>query len=77
LTFDAAAPLTQTVAVTDGTPGPYAAAGCGGIVTTSVTGATMTVTAIAAGSCTITVTDSAGKTAGLAVTVTTVSVPVQ
>ena len=77
LAFNAGTGNVLTVAVTDGTAGPYSTSGCSGITTTSVSGTTVTVTAVAAGSCTLTVSDPAANQATVAVTVTTVSIPVQ
>jgi len=77
LTFDATTSAVQNVTITDGTAGPYSASGCTGIATTSVSGTTLTVTATAGGACSLNVTDSAHNTAPIAITVTTVSVPIE
>jgi hypothetical protein len=68
----------QTVSVTDtGYSRAFATSGCSGIVTSAVSGTTVTVTAVAVGACTLMISDSAGNSAPVAVTVTTLSVPVQ
>jgi len=76
MSFSAASQV-QTDTITDGNPGPYTASGCTGIVTASVSGTTVTVTSVAAGTCTLTVSDTAGTHAGVAITVSTLSIPVQ
>jgi hypothetical protein len=48
---------------------PYAATGCSGVATSSVSGSTLTVTATGSGSCTLGVTDAADDTASLPVSV--------
>jgi len=77
LSFTAATSATQTIAITDGTPGPYTASGCTGIVTVSVSGTTASVMAVSAGSCTFFIYDSGSNRAAVAVSVTSVSIPVQ
>jgi hypothetical protein len=67
----------QTVAVSGGVSGAYTVVGCAGIAIASIAGAVVTVTAVAGGTCTLTVSDGAGDAVGVAVAVTTVSVPVQ
>ncbi|HTU81385.1 MAG TPA: multicopper oxidase domain-containing protein [Candidatus Acidoferrales bacterium] len=58
----------QNVTISGGTP-PYTAAGCQGTVTATIASSAMTVTPVAQGSCTITVTDSANNSNNLSVSV--------
>jgi hypothetical protein len=68
----------QSVTVTDpGYAGSFTTSGCSGIATAVVAGSTVTVSSVSAGSCTLTVSDTLGNSANLAVGVTVVSVPVQ
>jgi hypothetical protein len=76
LTFGAGSNANQAIVIAGGTA-PYTASGCSGVVTSSVSGTTVTVTAIAAGSCTLTISNAVGNSLPVAVTVTTVSVPIQ
>jgi hypothetical protein len=62
----AATPAAVTIS---GGVAPYGASGCSGIASSSVSGATLTVTPQAAGSCTIGITDSASDSASLPVSV--------
>jgi FtsP/CotA-like multicopper oxidase with cupredoxin domain len=62
----AAAPAS--VGISGGTP-PYGASGCSGTASTSISGATLTVTPISAGTCTVNVADQASNSAALAVSV--------
>ena len=79
LAFSAATSQTQNVTVSDsGYSGTFMVSGCTGIVTTSgPTNGTLSVSAGAAGDCTLTVADTIGHSASVAITVTTVSIPVQ
>jgi FtsP/CotA-like multicopper oxidase with cupredoxin domain len=61
----------QPVTISGGTPG-YTVAGCSGVATGTVSGSTLTVTPVAAGSCSMTVTDAAANTQTLAVSVNAV-----
>jgi hypothetical protein len=76
LVFGAASNPSQTLAIMGGA-GPYTASGCSGVVTATVSGTTIAVTAVAAGSCTLTISDAVAHTVPVAVTVTTASVPIQ
>ena len=60
----------QNLTVT-GARGAVAATGCGGIVSASVGGAAVGIVPLAAGICTLTVSDAAGDTFAVPVTVTT------
>lgn len=70
----------QTITVTDpGYAGAFVVSGCSGTVTTSngPGSSTLLVTAAGPGSCTLTVADANGSTASIAITVTTLNVPVE
>jgi uncharacterized protein YceK len=69
---------SQPVMVTDPNyTGTFTTSGCGGIVTAALARTTVTVTSVAAGICTLTVSDTAGSKANVSITVTTSSIPVQ
>jgi hypothetical protein len=70
---------SQSVTVSDaGYGGTFVVSGCSGIVTTSgPSSGALLVTAAAAGTCTLTVADANDSTATIAITVSTLSVPVQ
>jgi hypothetical protein len=69
---------TQNTSVTDtGYVGAFSVSGCSGIVTSAVSASSVAVTAVAAGTCTLAISDSLGHTKNLSVVVTTLSVPVQ
>jgi endoglucanase len=76
LSFSASTSTVQSLTITDGTAGPYVASGCSGIVSAAVTGSAVSVTALAGGTCTLTISDPASQSVGVAISVTTVSVPV-
>lgn len=77
LTFNAATSSTQALTVSDPLPGSLTLAGCSGIVSTSISGGTISVTPLAGGSCTLTITDEVFRSVGVSITVTAVSVPVE
>lgn len=77
LTFNAGTSATQTLMMTDTLKGPYLAAGCSGIVSASVSGATVSVTAVGGGRCTLTISDVFGRNVGVPISATAASVPVQ
>jgi len=78
LTFNSIG-LAQPVIVTDPRfTGTYTISGCAGVATFGpVTNGTLSVTSAAAGSCTLTVSDTFLHSAPIAITVTSLSVPVQ
>jgi FtsP/CotA-like multicopper oxidase with cupredoxin domain len=59
----------QTVTIAGG-KGPYSVSGCGGTATATITGANISVTPVAAGSCVVTISDTTDETATLSVSVT-------
>jgi hypothetical protein len=69
----------QTTTVTDsGYTGALTVSGCSGIATTSgPTTGSLSVTSAAAGTCTLTITDTTGARSTVAITVSTLSLPVQ
>jgi hypothetical protein len=69
---------TQPVEVSDpGFSGTYTVSGCAGIVSYgAVANGVLNVTSVAAGTCTLTITDTFSHTATVSVVVTTLSVPV-
>jgi hypothetical protein len=76
LTFTGSA-QTQSVAVTDPGAQTFTVSGCAGIVTVGqVASGAFTITSLAAGSCTVTVSDGFHQ-ATVAVSVTTLGVPIQ
>jgi hypothetical protein len=77
LTFNSVG-LTQTVSVTDpGYSGAYTISGCAGVATFgTVTSGSLNVTAVAAGSCALTVSDTLSHATVIPVGVTSLSVPV-
>jgi hypothetical protein len=77
LTFNSTG-LTQPVVVTDpGFSGTYVVSGCAGIANFgAVTNGTLNVTSAAAGSCTLTISDTFSHSATVSVGVTALNVPV-
>lgn len=77
LSFSAATSQVQTVTMTDAVHPPYTLSGCNGIVTASDSGSTITVDAVSGGTCTLSITDSLHRSAAVAISVTTASIPIQ
>jgi len=68
----------QSVTITDpGYAGSFQTSGCSGVATATVASSTVTVTSAAAGSCTLTISDTLGHSANVSVGVTVLNVPVQ
>jgi hypothetical protein len=57
--------------------GAFTSTGCTGIVSAAVAGATVTVTSITTGVCTLTIADGSKRSTSVPVTVSTLSVPIQ
>ncbi len=74
LSFTTPGAPAQSATVSGGTP-PYSVSGCGGTATAAINGTEngVTVSPVAAGSCSLTIADSASNTATLAVSVNTAS----
>jgi FtsP/CotA-like multicopper oxidase with cupredoxin domain len=68
LSFAGTGVPAQTAAISGGTP-PYIATGCNGVASSTISGGTMTVTPVAVGSCTYTITDAASNQATLPVSI--------
>jgi FtsP/CotA-like multicopper oxidase with cupredoxin domain/3-polyprenyl-4-hydroxybenzoate decarboxylase len=68
VSFTGPTAAAQTVAIAGGTA-PYTAAGCKNVAAETVSGAVLTVSPLAVGTCSLVVTDAQGNTATLAVTV--------
>ncbi len=68
LSFTSATAAAMTAAIAGGTA-PYTVAGCANVATGSASGTTVSVSPLAAGTCTLTVSDAAKNTAALSVTV--------
>jgi len=69
VSFTSKSAAAQTVTVAGG-KGPYSVSGCGGTATAVITGANISVTPVAAGSCVFTIADTTDETATLSVSVT-------
>jgi hypothetical protein len=57
--------------------GAFTSSGCAGIVSSTVSGETVTVTSVAVGVCTLAIVDGSKRAVAVPVTVSTLSVPVQ
>jgi hypothetical protein len=68
LSFTSPSAASENASLSGGTP-PYTASGCSGIAASAVSGPTLTVAPLAPGSCSLTVSDSAGNSSGVAVSV--------
>ena len=75
LTFASPTAAAQTVTASGGTA-PYSVSGCAGVAGASVTNATVTVTPVGGGGCSLTIADSSGLVASVGVTVSGAASPV-
>ena len=68
LGFSSPGAAATNVTISGGTA-PYAASGCSGVASSAISGSTLTVTPLSAGTCSISVTDAAANSAALPVSV--------
>jgi hypothetical protein len=69
---------TQTVSLTDrGSNGTFTVSGCTGIVSDAVVSGTLSVTSIAGGTCSLTISDNLAQAVAVSVSVTQYVVPIQ
>jgi hypothetical protein len=69
---------TQTVGLTDrGSNGIFTVSGCAGIVSDTVVSGTLSVTSVAGGTCSLTISDNLAQAVAVSVSVTQYVVPIQ